>query len=125
MNKPLAKKSDKRQRQAFIGVRVSEAEKVAIDEAARLSGKSAAQFLRDLGLGTKGEEKIGMSADDRESVRLLKVEIRRIGTNINQIARAVNERGRSNLGAHISSQERDQIIGLVREAYKLVTGKFE
>ena len=120
------KRSDKRKRNSVIQVRVDDLERAAIAQnAVDSASQSIAEFLRNLGLKQRQRSSSGLSREDREAIRQLQIEIRRIGTNVNQIAKAVNERGRSPIGAQITHDEHQKLIGYVRQTYAIVMRKFQ
>jgi uncharacterized protein YukE len=72
-----------------IGVRLKPAERLALAEAARERGMTPANWLRSLALAhLSGRPQ--WSDDELEAMRELFRELRRIGTNINQLAQAAN-----------------------------------
>lgn len=120
------KRSDKRKRNSVIQIRVDDLERAAIAKnAVDAAEQSVATFLRNLGLRRRQKSSSGLSPEDREAIRQLQIEIRRIGTNVNQIAKAVNERARSPIGAQITSDEHQRLIGYVRQTYAVVMRRFQ
>ncbi|HMM32022.1 MAG TPA: MobC family plasmid mobilization relaxosome protein [Clostridia bacterium] len=72
------------QREAFLSVRMSAAERQKLDALCRASNLSVSALVRKLLNGTKIQE------NRAKDFKALYTEINRIGNNINQIARSVN-----------------------------------
>lgn len=72
-----------------IGVRLKEAERVALNEAARARATSPANWLRSLAI-VHLAGKPQWNAVELDELREVFKELRRIGNNVNQIARALN-----------------------------------
>ena len=72
-----------------VTVRLKDAERLALIEAARARGTTPANWLRSLALAHLGRRPQWNPAEV-EALRDLFVEVRRIGNNVNQIARAMN-----------------------------------
>lgn len=75
---------------SHLSVRLSQSEVEAVRKAASSRGMKPAQWLRSvvrvrLGGGTQ------YSADELHQLRALTVQVRKVGVNLNQIARSVNE----------------------------------
>lgn len=86
--------ADREKRTARFELRLTEAEAERIRDRAEASGLSAAAFIRRAAL-TGGEP--APIADARE-LRPLYAELRRCGSNVNQIARALNTYGADGAG---------------------------
>lgn len=86
--------ADREKRTARFGLRLTEAEADRIRERAEASGLSAAAYIRRSALS--GGEPAPV-ADARE-LRPLYTELRRCGSNVNQIARALNTYGAEGAG---------------------------
>jgi len=80
------KKSEKRQRNKFITVRATDAEKQAFLDLAQKSGLSPADYFRKSTLGSKP---LKPTIDTKLLAKML-AEWGRIGSNLNQIARHYN-----------------------------------
>lgn len=80
-------------RSQHLGVRLTEPEAAAIAAAAAREGTSSSAWARDLVLAAAGHGPAPPSADalaQAAAVHQLGVEVRRLGGNINQVARRVN-----------------------------------
>lgn len=72
-----------------VMVRLKDAERLALLEAARLRGTTPANWLRSLAIAHLGRRPQWNPAEI-DALRELFMEVRRIGNNVNQIARAMN-----------------------------------
>ena len=81
--------SAKQRKGRLINVRVSDAEHSAIEEAAKSAGMSVSAFFRSLLLEGAGVRPI-LTAEDRLIMAALLEDMRMIGINLNQVARALN-----------------------------------
>lgn len=72
------------QRSYEICLRLSQEEKEQLDASARSCGLSKTAYLRRLILGTQ------VKARPSQEIKDLRMEVHKIGVNINQIARSVN-----------------------------------
>ena len=72
------------QRKYEICLRLSQEEKVRLEANARSCGLSKTAYLRRLILGTQ------VKARPSQEIKDLRMEVHKIGVNINQIARSVN-----------------------------------
>lgn len=79
----------KQRKGRLINVRVSDAEHSAIEEAAKSAGMSVSAFFRSLLLEGAGVRPI-LTAEDRLVIGALLEDMRMIGINLNQVARALN-----------------------------------
>lgn len=87
---PTRRKSDKRQRTATIFARVTPEEKAAFAARADRAGLASAAFMRALALGEPGPRARRRPTVDHVAIRQLLGELGRVGNNLNQIARALN-----------------------------------
>ena len=85
--RPMAARKDK-----VVHVRFSSDELCAVEQAADDAGMTLSAFLRSLSLDGAGVRPL-FSDEDRAVLALLCREIRAIGVNLNQLARAVNAGG--------------------------------
>ncbi len=84
------KRSEKRQRDVFLTARCTPSEKaVAIDYATN-QGLSLGDYLRLLAIGAKPLHVVRRSSAKAEAILLLKAELNKIGSNVNQIAKLAN-----------------------------------
>lgn len=82
--------SEKRQRSAAIGVRLTSEERAELDRRADAAGLTASAYLRACGLGDAGPRAARKPpVAKQEMVRILG-QLGKIGSNLNQLARAVN-----------------------------------
>ncbi|MEJ1929161.1 plasmid mobilization relaxosome protein MobC [Nostoc sp. NIES-2111] len=87
------RRSEKRLRQAFITVRCTPAEKaIAVDNAANL-GLSLGDYVRSVAMGQKPLYVVRRNSAKAEAILLLKAELGKIGSNINQVAKVANSTG--------------------------------
>jgi hypothetical protein len=93
-NTPAAIKSTRKEKVAHI--RLSQDEFCAVEAAAERAGLSVSAFIRSLSLEGAGLRPF-LTEADRAIIGLLARDMRAIGSNLNQVARAINA-GRS-LGA--------------------------
>ena len=76
-------------RTGFVGFFVTPTERAALDARAASIGSSLSEFIRIVTLSDL--KKPAPNARDPQSIRALKVEISRVGTNLNQLAHIANE----------------------------------
>lgn len=88
---PARNKSEKRQRTESLYVRVTPAEKAAFLDRADRAGMAAAAFMRAAALGEAGPRAQRRTPVDHAALRQLLGELGRVGSNINQIARHLNQ----------------------------------
>lgn len=81
--------SAKQRKGRLLNVRVSDAEHLAIEEAAKSAGMSVSAFFRSLLLEGAGVRPI-LTAEDRLIMAALLEDMRMIGINLNQVARSLN-----------------------------------
>jgi hypothetical protein len=84
--------SERRQRVRIIPVRCTEAEYAAIHALAEASDLPAGAFLRAAAFGTPGPRAQKRPPVDRQELARLLGQLGKIGGNLNQIARALNQR---------------------------------
>jgi hypothetical protein len=93
--------SQKRQRNRNISVPVDGAEFLSIDNKARTSGMSRAAFVRACALGTPGPRAKRSPSIEIEALAHATAALNKVGSNLNQIARVLNNSGSISL-AHAS-----------------------
>lgn len=76
---------------AVIHLRVTADEQAAIQKAAEDAGMTVSAFVRSLSLQGAGVTPF-LNADDRKVMRVLHEDMRAIGVNLNQVARALNSK---------------------------------
>lgn len=86
------KKSERRQRQQFIRARCTAEEKQQAEARAQERGLTLGDFIRVKVLEVKPLKREKKATPHREAVLLLRAEMNKIGSNINQIARAMNRK---------------------------------
>jgi hypothetical protein len=77
-------------RSAYLGVQLTPAERAKLDERAAYYGLMLSDYARLMLLSD--EHQPAPSARDSAAITSLSVEIRRVGTNLNQLAHIANER---------------------------------
>lgn len=82
--------TDRRQRTALIPVRCTPEERDAIAAKADRAGLAAGAFLRAAALGDAGPRAQRRPPADAQELRRLLGDLGRVGSNVNQIARALN-----------------------------------
>jgi hypothetical protein len=106
MARPL--KSDAERRKYTLRVRVNDSEKTSIEQNALNAGQEPSVFLRSLGTGTKPSRNV--PTPDREVLLKVLAELNKNGSNLNQIARALNRRDGSNELIGFSLQDLETVI---------------
>ena len=79
---------------SFISVRCTAKERGTIDEAARAAGLSIGAYLRVLALGKAGPRAVRRPPVERKELARLLGHLGKVGSNINQLAHAFNQKGR-------------------------------
>ena len=79
---------------SFISVRCTAEERAKIDEAARTAGLSIGAYVRTLALGKAGPRAVRRPPIERKELARLLGHLGKVGSNINQLAHAFNQRGR-------------------------------
>jgi hypothetical protein len=97
-------RSEKRQRQNFLIARCTATEKAIAEDNARNRGLSLGDYIRLVALGQKPLHIVRRNSAKAEAILLLKAELGKIGSNINQVAKVANTRG---------TVEREQIQALL------------
>jgi hypothetical protein len=77
-------------RKVFVAVRCTVEEHAAIGEAAAQAGLSVGAFLRAQALGRPGPRSVRRPPIERKELSRLMGHLGKVGSNINQIAKAVN-----------------------------------
>jgi Mobilization protein NikA len=83
--------SDKRQRGETVTVRLTKDERAALETLSSRSGMAAGAFMRAAAFGDAGPRARRRPTADHRTLRQLLGECGRIGNNINQIARRLNQ----------------------------------
>ncbi len=83
-------RAKRRAKIAHINVRVTRAERGEIFSRARLAGMAPSTYMREAAL-LAGEKPIRVA--DADQLRQIHVDLKRIGNNLNQAARALNKYG--------------------------------
>jgi hypothetical protein len=81
----------KRQRQHVLPLRADDTERAEMEARASASGLSLGAYLRACALGDAGPRARRRPPVEREQLGRANAEINRVGNNLNQIARALNE----------------------------------
>jgi hypothetical protein len=107
---PRAPRKPNRKRQRVVRFRLDDAESDALEERARASGLAVGAYLRACGLGDAGPRARRRAPVDRELLARTNAELNRVGNNLNQIARALNE-----IVLEETEAPRDRLAQLVAE----------
>jgi Bacterial mobilisation protein (MobC) len=99
---------------SFISVRCTAKERATIDEAARRAGLSVGAYLRTLALGSPGPRAVRRPPIERRELARLLGHLGKIGSNLNQLARAFNSLGRLPTRPELIQARED--IGTMRDA---------
>lgn len=83
--------SETRQRTHSVRVRLDDAERALLEVKAGEAGLSLAAYMRSCSLGEAGPRARRSPVTDRKEIAGLRVDIARIGNNLNQLTRAVNQ----------------------------------
>jgi hypothetical protein len=108
---PRRSGSQKRRRNRTIEVCCDEAEFVIIDDKARTAGMSLSSYLRACAIGSPGPRAQRAPTVDAEALAHATAALNKVGSNLNQIARALNA-GR----APLTTQECFAALAEVRAA---------
>ena len=106
MARPI--KSDAERRKHTLRVRVNDSEKTSIERNAHNAGLEPSVFLRSLGANTKPSRNV--PTPDREILLKVLAELNKNGSNLNQIARALNRRDGSESLIGFSLHELETVI---------------
>lgn len=104
--RPPRSGSEKRKRSGLVQVRCTEAEAKALDEAATVAGMSVAAFMRRQSLGDAGPRAVRRPPVERRDLAQLLGQLGKCGSNLNQIARALNT-GHDRTSAEIAAAVAD------------------
>ena len=114
------KASQKRQRQKSVNVGLTEEERRAVEEKAGCAGLSLSAFARHCLLGDPGPRAQRQPPINRQLLAQTIAELNKVGSNINQIAKALNSGHRVSLSAiEKATEELSVTLSAVIEA----TGK--
>ena len=102
------KKTPNRTRPIQVKIRMSEEEAAAFQQKLLASGMTAQEYLLNCALGKE------INVIDMNSIKELTVELKREGTNLNQIARNLNEGG-SAYGLDKTKKELEETWQLLRQ----------
>lgn len=86
-------RSEERKRKTFLIARCTPAEKKLIEERAEARNLSLADFIRSQALGQKPLHIVRKKGTTATAILLLKAELNKIGSNVNQIAKVGNTSG--------------------------------
>jgi hypothetical protein len=93
----MASGSDKRQRGETVTVRLTRDERDSLDALSSRSGLAAGAFMRAAAFGEAGPRARRRPPADHKALRQLLGECGRVGNNLNQIAKRLNEGGPVNI----------------------------
>src|SRR5216683_1722961 len=106
---------------SFISVRCTAKERATIDEAARRAGLSVGAYLRTLALGSPGPRAVRRPPIERRELARLLGHLGKVGSNLNQLARAFNSLGRLPTRPELIQARED--IGTMRDALIKALGR--
>ena len=106
---------------SFISVRCTAKDHAVINEAATQAGLSVGAYLRALALGHPGPRAVRRPPIERKELGRLLGHLGKVGSNINQIARAVNTT--RNLPSWSELAEIRHEIGRIRDALMKALGR--
>lgn len=111
-----------------VGIRLKPTERLALTEAARLRGTTPANWIRSLALVHLARRPQWNEAE-LDLLRQVFRELRRIGHNVNQIARAMNEARASGYfppdGTRVVEETGERIRSEMRRVVAVMTGNFD
>lgn len=93
----MASGSDKRQRGKTVTVRLTDGEHAALDALSSRSGLAAGAFMRAAAFGEAGPRAQRRPPADHVALRQILGHCGRIGNNLNQIAKRLNEGGQADI----------------------------
>jgi uncharacterized protein (DUF1778 family) len=82
--------TETRQRSRHVDVRCTDAELAAITAAAARAGMTVGAFMRHQAIGTAGPRAVRRPQVDRAELARVLAALGRLGSNVNQLARAAN-----------------------------------
>jgi hypothetical protein len=97
--------TEKRARETHLTVRLSADERAAVDAAAERAGLTAGSYARQAMLGAPAPRQVRRPPVERKELARLLGELGKIGSNLNQLAKAVHE------GLVVYSGEIDAALG--------------
>ncbi|MEP7168170.1 MAG: plasmid mobilization relaxosome protein MobC [Bacteroidota bacterium] len=86
-------RSEKRKRNSFLIARCTSEEKKLVEERANSKGLSLGDFIRSQSIGQKPLKIVPKKGPATTAILLLKAELNKIGSNVNQIAKVCNTNG--------------------------------
>jgi hypothetical protein len=104
----------------FIAVRVTVEDRAKIADAASEAGLSIGAFLRSLALGSVGARAVKRPRAERVELARLLGELGKVGSNVNQIAKALNSIGRIPAPPELPAMQTD--IAVIRAALMTALG---
>jgi hypothetical protein len=119
--KPARKKSEKRQRQKQVKIRLLENEFNAVAAKAAQSGMSFGAYVRAAAVGEAGPRAQRRLPVDAQLVRLGLAQLGKYGNNMNQIAYQLNAHGETGLEADFRAALHEW--GEIRDAMLAALGK--
>lgn len=110
---------NKSERRKNFPLRLSKAERAALEEKAKEAGLKLSAYLREAGLSKTVQKRNNFIPQiNRETY----VELGRIGININQLAKAANTSVLKGLECNINTDELDRLSALLQEIRLSVMG---
>ncbi|WP_426422553.1 plasmid mobilization protein [Bradyrhizobium genosp. A] len=106
---------------SFISVRCTAKERADIDASATKAGLSIGAYLRVLALGSAGPRAVRRPPIERKELARLLGHLGKVGSNLNQLAHAFNQSGRTPALAELTSM-REHVMEL-RDALMKALGR--
>lgn len=109
----------KSERRKNFPLRLSKAERAALEEKAKEAGLKLSAYLREAGLSKTIQRKNNLVPEINRAVY---AELGRIGININQLAKAANTSVLKGIECNINTNELDRLLALLQEIRLAVLG---
>ena len=116
----MASGSEKRQRQKGLRLRLTDAERAAIEAAAEQAGLSLASYARGVLLDAPPPKQARRAPADKVELARLVAQIGKVGSNMNQLAHAANA------GAQVDAVALAEALGelsVIREMIRAALGR--
>jgi hypothetical protein len=105
------KRSEKRQRQSYLIARCTATEKSIARDNATNRGLSLGDYLREVATGQKPLKQVQRATAKTTEMLLLKAELNKIGSNVNQIAKIANTE------KHVSQEQVNAMLDLLAKCH--------
>jgi Bacterial mobilisation protein (MobC) len=117
----MANGSEKRQRQQVLGIRLTADEHAALTAASERAGLALAGYARSQLLSAPPLRQARRPPVERAELARLLGELGKVGSNVNQMARALNGGGAAPVPADLAAMQAD--IAEIRAAIMLALGR--